>query len=72
MELIGDAFETAYTRYAEEQPVAPPDLAMPIFTGISMALLCVLFILTGLEYPDEKSRGSYWRSYAWRSAYIPR
>ena len=54
MELIGDAFETAYTRYAEEQPVAPPDLAMPIFTGISMALLCVLFILTGLEYPDEK------------------
>ena len=34
MELIGDAFETAYTRYAEEQPVAPPDPAMPIFTGI--------------------------------------
>ena len=52
--LIGDAFETAYTRYAEEQPVTPPDLAMPIFTGISMALLCVLFILTAFEYTSEK------------------
>lgn len=52
--LIGDAFETAYTRYAEEQPVAPPDVSMPIFTGISMGLLCILFILTGVEYPTEK------------------
>lgn len=53
--LIGDAFETAYTRYAEEQPITPPDITMPIFTGISMALLCILFILTGLEYANEKA-----------------
>ncbi|MFR1518278.1 MAG: hypothetical protein ACLSVG_05820 [Clostridia bacterium] len=52
--LIGEAFETAYTRYAEEQPIAPPDITMPIFTGISMALLCILFILTGIEYSSEK------------------
>ena len=53
-QLIGDAFETAYTRYAEEQPVAPPDITMPIFTGISMGLLCILFFLTGIEYANEK------------------
>ena len=28
--LIGDAFETAYTRYAEEQPITPPDITMPV------------------------------------------
>ena len=54
-ELIGEAFETAYTRYAEEQPIAPPDLSMPIFTDISMLLLCILFLLTGKEYPAEKT-----------------
>ena len=52
--LISDAFETAYTRYADEQPAAPPDIAMPIFTGISMVLLCALFVLTAFEYPDKK------------------
>ena len=52
--VIGDAFETAYTRYAEEQPVAPPDLAMPVFTSLSMVLLFVLFLLTAFEYKDEK------------------
>lgn len=54
--LIGDAFETAYTRYAEEQPAAPPDITMPIFTGVSMVLLCVLFILTAFEYPERQVR----------------
>ena len=55
MELVGNAFETAYTRYAEEQPIAPPDITMPVFTGISMVLLCILFILTAKEYPSEKT-----------------
>ncbi|MBE7057610.1 MAG: hypothetical protein E7387_00710 [Ruminococcaceae bacterium] len=54
LEVISDAFETAYTRYAEEQPVAPPDLAMPVFTSLSMVLLFVLFLLTAFEYKDEK------------------
>lgn len=54
LEVIGDAFETAYTRYAEEQPVTPPDITMPAFTSLSMGLLCVLFVLTALEYKDEK------------------
>lgn len=54
LEVIGDAFETAYTRFAEEQPVAPPDLAMPVFTSLSMVLLFVLFLLTAFEYKDEK------------------
>lgn len=52
--LIGEAFETAYTRYAEEQPASPPDLAMPIFTGISMLLLCLLLVLTSFEYPEAR------------------
>lgn len=54
LEVISDAFETAYTRYAEEQPVAPPDLAMPVFTSLSMVLLFVLFLLTAFEYKAEK------------------
>ena len=49
MELIGDAFETAYTRYAEEQPVAPPDPAMPVFTGISTVSYTHLTLPTKLE-----------------------
>lgn len=53
--IIGNAFETAYTRYAEEQPASPPDLAMPIFTGISMVLLCVLFLFTAKEYPQKST-----------------
>lgn len=52
--IIGNAFETAYTRYAEVQPVTPPDLAVPVSTGLSMILLCILFLLTGDEYKDEK------------------
>jgi len=53
-EMVTDAFETAYTRYAEEQPVAPPDLTMPVFTSLSMVLLFVLFLLTAFEYTEEK------------------
>ena len=52
--VISDAFETAYTRYAEEQPVTPPDLAMPVSTAVSMLLLFVLFLLTSLEYAEER------------------
>lgn len=52
--VISDAFETAYTRYAEEQPVTPPDLAMPVFISISMLLLVIIFILTALEYINER------------------
>lgn len=58
-EVIGDAFETAYTRYAEEQPVTPPDIAMPIFTAISMALLCVTFLLTAFK-PENKGDQFIW------------
>lgn len=47
--LIGDAFESAYTRYAEEQPVTPPDFAMPLFTSISMVILIMMFILTAFH-----------------------
>lgn len=50
---IGDAFESAYTRYAEEQPVTPPDFALPFFTSVSMILLIVMFILTARVYPKE-------------------
>lgn len=52
--VISDAFETAYTRYAEEQPITPPDLAMPVFVLISMLLLVIIFILTALEYVNER------------------
>lgn len=57
--VIGDSFETAYTRYAEEQPVTPPDGAMPIFTSISMALLCTTFLLTAFK-PENSSERLTW------------
>lgn len=57
--VIGDAFETAYTRYAEEQPVTPPDIAMPVFTAISMALLCATFLLTAFQ-PENKGNQFVW------------
>ncbi len=50
--LIGDAFESAYTRYAEEQPVTPPDIVLPICTCLSMILLIIMFLLTAHKLKD--------------------
>lgn len=58
-DIIGDAFETAYTRYAEEQPVTPPDLAMPVFTSVSMAILFATFLLTAFQ-PENKANQFIW------------
>lgn len=59
LELVGDSFETAYTRYAEEQPVTPPDVSMPIFTSISMVLLFAIFLLTAF-HPKHNTQQFVW------------
>ncbi len=51
---VSDAFEQAYSRYADTQVAAPPDTVSMVFSIVSMLLVIAMLALTVYFYPDEK------------------
>lgn len=51
--VLANAFEHAYSRYADTQVAAPPDTATMIFSNISMLLVIGMLLLTANRYPDD-------------------
>lgn len=47
--MISDAFESAYSRYAEVQVAAPPDTATMVCSVISLALICIMLAMTAVH-----------------------
>ena len=52
-QMIVQAFDESYARYANEQVAAPPDKVSVIATCISFVLLIAILILTSFTYPDQ-------------------
>ena len=52
-DMLSEAFERAYSRYADAQEAAPPDKATLIFSIISMALVIGMLLLTAFRYPND-------------------
>lgn len=52
-DMLSEAFERAYSRYADAQEAAPPDKATLIFSTISMALVIGMLLLTAFRYPND-------------------
>ncbi len=51
--ILSNAFERAYSRYADTQEAAPPDVATMVFSVISFALVIGMLLLTAYYYPKE-------------------
>ena len=51
--VLSNAFERAYSRYADTQEAAPPDAATMIFSVISFVLVIAMLLLTAYNYPKE-------------------
>ena len=52
-DMLSEAFERAYSRYADAQEAAPPDSATMIFSIVSMILVIGMLFLTTRRYPGE-------------------
>lgn len=52
-DMLSDAFERAYSRYADAQEAAPPDSATMVFSIISLLLVIGMLFLTARRYPGE-------------------
>lgn len=52
-EMLSDAFERAYSRYADAQEAAPPDTVTLVFSMISLLLVIGMLLLTLHRYPGE-------------------
>lgn len=52
-DMLSEAFERAYSRYADAQEAAPPDTATLIFSIISLLLVIGMLFLTAYRYKGE-------------------
>ncbi len=52
-DMLSDAFERAYSRYADAQEAAPPDTVTLVFSVISLLLVIGMLFLTAHRYQGE-------------------